>query len=85
MLADSRLLRGPFGPLARLRPQPRPAGRWRPTHVLPWGVLEPELFEPMNTKRRPPPARRGRLEDPARGRAELLVAPRGEAVEAVGA
>eukprot|EP00969_Alexandrium_andersonii_P192378 8497340-Alexandrium_andersonii.AAC.1 len=28
-----RRLRGRLGPFARLRPQPRPAGRWLPTHV----------------------------------------------------
>eukprot|EP00969_Alexandrium_andersonii_P342158 15124229-Alexandrium_andersonii.AAC.1 len=32
LLADSRLLKGPLGPLARRRPQLRPAGRWLPTH-----------------------------------------------------
>eukprot|EP00969_Alexandrium_andersonii_P183991 8130243-Alexandrium_andersonii.AAC.1 len=31
----------------RLRPQPRPAGRWRPTRLYPWGWLGQWLSEPM--------------------------------------
>eukprot|EP00969_Alexandrium_andersonii_P114369 5055996-Alexandrium_andersonii.AAC.1 len=33
LLAESRLFRGLFGPFARLRPQPRPAGCWLPNQV----------------------------------------------------
>eukprot|EP00969_Alexandrium_andersonii_P074397 3281457-Alexandrium_andersonii.AAC.1 len=33
--ADSRPLGGPLGPLARLRPQPPPAGHWLPTTFWP--------------------------------------------------
>eukprot|EP00969_Alexandrium_andersonii_P093458 4127673-Alexandrium_andersonii.AAC.1 len=39
ILADSRPWRGAFGPMTRRRPQPRPAGCWRPPPLSATGIL----------------------------------------------